>query len=76
MSGVRVNMSVMTPLGRGTVFGCYGTLNPDGSNSNHAHWVVQLPIEGQAEKAKRRAMCLTPRAEKSGLFIFEESELS
>lgn len=54
-----------TPLGAGTFQGWYA----DGRA------LVRLPINDLTEKHLKADNCLTPRASKSGLWLFDKSEV-
>lgn len=62
------NQSITTPLGKGV---CTGPMR-DGEQVNY---LVRLPVNDQTKNHLRDQNCLTPRAQHTGLWKFEESEL-
>lgn len=66
-----INQLVNTPIGKGR---CQGTLAV--SDQQSALSVIRLPINEQTRDHLKKSNCLTPRASKSGLWVFARAELS
>ena len=70
-----VNQKVETPLGvNGIVWGGYLLKDANGDPIVKAV-MVQLPVNAVTRVSMKQSNCLTPRANKNGLWVFSESEL-
>ncbi len=65
----RVNQPVMTPLGQGVA------QSPIILVGGIARFLVRLPVNEQTSPYLHDVNCITPRAERSGLWCFSEEEL-
>lgn len=62
------NNKVRTPLGEGVVQGNFSASDAE------PRLLVRMPVNETTKTALRLANCLTPKAAKSGLWIFRVSE--
>ena len=74
-SRFHLNQSVKTPLGVGMYQAPFAVV--DGSGATVVTGVlVKLPVNEETGKAVKQANCLTPGATLSGLWVFQEGEIS
>lgn len=69
-----VNSKVSTPLGQGIIQGAYAVMDGKGEPIVKGA-AVRLPINETTRPQLNKSNCLTPKAMKSGLWVFPESEL-
>lgn len=70
---MRTNAKVSTPLGEGISQGPYVIRDSQGDVVSQAV-LVRLPVNDQTRSHLNESNCLTPRANRSALFIFPISE--
>jgi hypothetical protein len=70
---VMTNSRVRTPLGVGIVQGAFTVT---AGNDAVVGVLVRLPINETTRPCLSQSNCMTPRAEISGLWVFEAKELS
>lgn len=71
----RVNEKVNTPIGQGVVQGPFGV--NDGNGEAVVRGVlVRLPVDDATRSHLKKSFCVTPNAEVSALFVFQEGQLS
>lgn len=71
---VQINQMVKTPIGVGRVVGLLTVLDMNGTDVSHGV-AVRLPIDEVTRKELKKDYCITPRAVKSGVWNFTESQL-
>ena len=64
------NRSVKTPLGQGVVQSPFMVIDET------AKYLIRLPVNDQTALHLKDSNCMTPRAVKSGLWVFTKQELS
>ena len=65
-----INQTVKTPIGNGVYQGAWRT-----SEETDPAALVRLPVNEQTSLHLSDATCVTPRSQKSALFVFPTSEL-
>jgi hypothetical protein len=71
---IYVNQKVVTPIGTGTVQG--GFVIRDAAGHLVTSGVgVRLPVNETTQALLKRSNCITPGANVSGIWVFQESEL-
>ena len=68
------NCSVATPLGTGVAFGRFAVRGQQELISKGV--LVRLSVDDQVREQLSSSKCLTPKANHSALFVFDESELT
>jgi len=69
-----LNRKMSTPLGDGIVFGHF-QLKDAGVEGIATRVLVRLPVNDVTREHLRDSNCVTPRAEKNGLWVFPVSEV-
>lgn len=69
------NTKVNTPLGVGIVQGAFAIKANDGDDVVQGA-LVRLPINDVTKNHLNKENCLTPHASRSGLWVFQEKELT
>lgn len=69
------NTQVITPLGKGVAQGPYEVRDGKGETVGRAV-LVRLPINDVTRPALHQSNCLTPNAERSGLWTFDVEAVS
>ena len=75
LSKFQCNQAVKTPLGAGTVLAPFAVVGETGDVVTSGG-AVRLPVEEGTSKALKKSNCLTPTATLSGLWVFQEGEIS
>jgi len=70
-----VNQKVSTPLGEGVVQAPFAIQSDQGENIVRGA-LVRLPINESTRAHLNKTNCLTPHATLSGLWVFQEKDLS
>ena len=76
MANVTINQKVRTPFGEGYVQGQFSVLDPITEALVSKGIAVQLPINEVTQPHLKDSSCLTSHAVLSGVWVFQESELS
>jgi hypothetical protein len=71
---IATNMKVFTPIGKGTVDGCYVVLDGNG-NVIVTGVGVRLPVDQNTSEHLKKSNCMTPLAHFNGLWVFDEKDL-
>lgn len=71
---ITTNMKIKTPLGEGTMQAPFAVKDAQGENVVRGA-LVRLPINDVTRPHLNKSNCLTPHAQISGLWVFQESEL-
>ena len=66
------NQKVKTPIGAGIIQGAFEVRSGEDGVTGV---LVRLPIDEQTRPYLRKSNCVTPRAQVSGLWVFQESEV-
>lgn len=74
-SKFQLNQKVQTPLGEGEYQAPFAVVDGMGQTVVIG-MMVKLPVNEQTSKALRKSNCLTPSAKLSGLWVFQEGEIS
>lgn len=70
----QTNQKVTTPLGVGVVQAPFAVLAANGEHVVSG-FAVRLPVNDETRPHLNKSNCLTPHAEATGLWVFQESEL-
>jgi hypothetical protein len=68
------NMKVSTPIGMGIIQGAFAVMAGNEAVVNGV--MVRLPIDDATRPQLAQSNCLTPHASLSGVWVFQEKELS
>jgi hypothetical protein len=68
-----INAKVKTPFGEGLAQGSFAVMS--GSEQVVRGLIVRLPVNDVTRKQLNQLNCLTPRAQVSGLWVFQAGEL-
>lgn len=71
---ITTNMKIKTPLGEGTMQAPFAVKDAQGEHVVRGA-LVRLPINDVTRPHLNKSNCLTPHAQISGLWVFQESEL-
>jgi len=69
-----INQKINTPIGDGITQGQFGIKDANGEEIVSGV-MVRLPINETTRSSLTKSNCITPRAIRSGLWVFQESEL-
>jgi hypothetical protein len=75
LSKFHCNQAVTTPLGAGMVLAPFAVVSETGEVVTKGV-AVRLPVDDVTSKALKKSNCLTPTAKLSGLWVFQEGEIS
>ena len=75
LSKFKCNQMVETPLGAGTVLAPFAVVSETGEVVTKGV-AVRLSVDDVTSKALKKSNCLTPTATLSGLWVFQEGEIS
>lgn len=70
---IAINQKVSTPLGQGVAQGLFAVLAESGPVVGGV--IVRLPINDETRRELSKSNCLTPRAQLSGLWVFDLKDL-
>ena len=69
-----INQNTITPIGHGVIQGLYAIVQ---SGERIVSGVmVRLEVNDETRKHLSKSNCITPRANKTGLWVFKEEELN
>ena len=72
-AAARINQPVSTPLGPGLFQGHFIVHHPDGATEHCS--LVKISITAETGPHRTASNCLTPRAIRSGLWVFEPNQV-
>ena len=72
MKTFATNQEVQTPLGKAVV---QARVRPQGVPVDEVHWLVRLPVNEQTAAHLVDVNCMTPKANRTALFVFPTSEI-
>jgi hypothetical protein len=70
---MNTNQKVTTPIGEGISQGAFAIRDANGELITHGT-LVRMPVNDQTRVHLTQSNCLTPRAQRSALFVFPMSE--
>lgn len=73
---IRLNQPVVTPLGEGVFQGAFALLKPGTEEVEETVALVRVKLSPEMETHLKDPNCKTPHAMISGLWLFQEGELS
>ncbi len=76
MANVTINQKVRTPLGEGYVQGQFSVLDPITEALVSKGVAVRLPVNEVTQPHLKDDSCLTSHATLSGVWVFQESDLT
>ena len=70
---IGTNQKVRTPLGEGIAQGLFAVTSEAGFVASGV--IVRLPVDEVTRRELRKSNCITPRAQVSGLWVFDVKDL-
>lgn len=76
MANVTINQKVSTPLGEGVVRGQFRVIDPQTGSLISKAFTVEIPVNDVTRPHLNQSNCMTSHATQSGVWVFQESELT